>query len=486
VFNLRFNETVSTQLLYLFQWNQTKPEPAGSYFSTNDFGTPAGSKVVLGFGAFSDQGVDFRSLGGPLIPNFQAVSRLPDRTPSGAGQFGINFKFYLPNFSNGTEIGVYFLNYHSRLPVVSAITGTQAGVGNAFGAVSAVGAAAQALAAGLPFAAAVGTGAAVGVQRAALIGGNLNAVTAQQYATIGANTLLAGGNVTAQATNIAEHEYVQTAAYFEEFPQDIKMIGASFNTQVQKTGTALQGEVTFRHNVPMQYDDVEVLFAALTPFEQGLAQLTGATLPPVCLPGAAATLSRCNQLGVFGVGQTIRGWGLHDLYQAQFTATQTVANVLKASQLVLVLESAVDYVPGLENKLSGGPNGQGLRYDGPGTDISGNPALAGFQFGAFAPGSRFPTSTSWGYVLAGRLEYNNVIGAWSLLPRFTWQHDVNGTSPGPGGNFIQGRHALTVGVGASFQSKWELDVAYTQYGGAGLYNLLNDRDFVAASVKYSF
>jgi hypothetical protein len=486
VLNLRFNETVSTQLLYLFQWHETKPEPAGSYFSTNDFGTPAGNKVVLGFGEFSDQGVDFRPLGGPLIPNFQAVGRLADRTPSNAGQFGFNVKFYLPNFLNGTELGVYFLNYHSRLPVVSAVTGTQAGVGNAFGAVSAVGASAQALAAGLPFAAAVATGAAVGSQRAAAIGGNLSAATARQYATIGANTLLAGGNVTQQATNIAEQEYVQSAGYFEEFPEDIKMVGLSFNTQIQKTGTALQGEMTFRHNVPMQYDDVEVLFAALTPFEQGLAQLTGETLPPVCLPGAGATLSRCNQLGVFGAGQYVRGWGLHDMYQAQFTATQTVANVLKASQLVLLLETAVDYIPSLENKLTGGPNGQGLRYDGPGTDLSGNPNLAGFQFGQYDPGNRFPTSTSWGYVLAGRLEYNNVAGAWSLLPHFTWQHDVNGTSPGPGGNFIEGRHALTVGVTGNYQSKWELDVSYTQFGGAGLYNVLNDRDFVAASIKYSF
>jgi hypothetical protein len=29
-------------------------------------------------------------------------------------------------------------------------------------------------------------------------------------------------------------------------------------------------------------------------------------------------------------------------------------------------------------------------------------------------------------------------------------------------------------------------VAYTRFGGAGQYNLLNDRSFVAASIKYSF
>ena len=39
---------------------------------------------------------------------------------------------------------------------------------------------------------------------------------------------------------------------------------------------------------------------------------------------------------------------------------------------MLVLESAVDYIPGLEDKFTGGPVGRGLRYEGPGTFVSGN------------------------------------------------------------------------------------------------------------------
>src|SRR4029077_2874232 len=158
--------------------------------------------------------------------------------------------------------------------------------------------AAQALAAGLPFAAAVATGAAVGQQRAAAAGGNLSAGTARQYATIGANTLIAGGDPTAQAGSIATYEYGKTAGYFEEFPQDIKMFGVSFNTQIQKTGTALQGEVTFRHNVPLQLDDVELIYASLTPFEYSLAQLQGlpVTPPGSCVPGSATPITGCVQL----------------------------------------------------------------------------------------------------------------------------------------------------------------------------------------------
>ena len=35
-------------------------------------------------------------------------------------------------------------------------------------------------------------------------------------------------------------------------------------------------------------------------------------------------------------------------------------------------------MPGLEDKYSGGPQGFGLRYDGPGTNLSGNPNLGGY------------------------------------------------------------------------------------------------------------
>ncbi len=149
-FSLQFNDNWSAQAIYITDWNATVPEPAGSYYSSNDFAPTGGSKVVLGFGSFSDQGVDFRPLGGPYITNFQTVNRLQTEHPSDSGQYGFNLKYFAPDFNNGTEFGLFFLNYHSRLPLISGMTGTQAGVGNAFGALNAVGAAAQALAAGLP------------------------------------------------------------------------------------------------------------------------------------------------------------------------------------------------------------------------------------------------------------------------------------------------------------------------------------------------
>ncbi|HET7811824.1 MAG TPA: DUF1302 domain-containing protein [Steroidobacteraceae bacterium] len=498
-FSLQFTDNLSAQAIYLLDWDATIPEPSGSYFSTNDFAVTGGEKVVLGFGSFSDQGVDFRPLGGPYIENFQTVGRLPTQKPDDQGQFGISLKYYAPGLNNGTEFGLFFLNYHSRLPLISGQTGTQQGVGNAFGALNSVGAAAQAIAAGLPVDAAIATAAQLGVARSAAAGGNLDLATATQYATIGANTHLSGGDVTAQATNIATHEYALTAGYYTEYPEDIKLIGLSFNTQLQWGGIALQGEIAYRQDVPLQFDDVELLFAALTPFEQGLATLRGTPLPTTCPEGvpAASTLTHCGQLGSYGLDQKVQGWDLYDTYQVQFTATKTFANILGAAQMVIVGEAGLTHVQDMPDKLTGGPNGRGLRFNGPGTNVSGNYELRGrhcptlpsadcLALDLVEPQNRFADPTSWGYRIAGRLEYPGLMGPWNILPRFNWQQDVSGTTPGPGGNFVEGRYGLTLGVGANLRAKWELDASWTKFGGAGRFNDLNDRDFVAATVKYSF
>ncbi len=43
--------SLSLEALYMFEYREIIPDPAGAYFCTNDFGTPGGSYVMLGFGA---------------------------------------------------------------------------------------------------------------------------------------------------------------------------------------------------------------------------------------------------------------------------------------------------------------------------------------------------------------------------------------------------------------------------------------------------
>lgn len=478
-------DNLTAEGIALFDWDPTQPEPVGTYFSSNDFVPRGGEQVFLGFGTYSDQGTDFTSLGGPFIKNFQAVPRGATDLASDSGQFGLSLRWFLPDFAQGTEFGFFYVNYHSKLPVISGRTGTQAGIANSLGTLTASIATAQGLASGLPLATAVAIGANAGAGAAAAQGGDLSLETATQYATIAGNTALAGGNVSTQAQALAVHEYAQTARYFTQYPEDIQLFGVSFNTQLGTTGVALQGEVSYRQDVPLQFDDVELLFAALTPFEAAALALQNVPMPADCTP-ALPTLSRCGQLGAYGPNQVVQGWDYFDVWQGQMTATKAFPPMLGASQLVAVLEAGMTHVDGMPSKTTGGPNGQGIRFNGPGTSVSGNEALAGRHFGEVEPLNRFADANSWGYRLALRLDYLGLIGAWNFSPRFIWSQDVDGTTPGPGGNFVEGRRGATFGVLASYQSQLEFDVSFTTFDGAGRYNELGDRDFVAATIKYSF
>ena len=439
-------DNTTIEAFYQLVYKRTILEPAGSFFSVNDAVGEGGRKVMLGFGAFSDRGTFIPTpLSGPgtgaFDPNFLAVSRAADNKPKDGGQFGVSFKYLAENFFD-TEFGLYAINYHSRVPVLNARTGTAAGAAGTLAA----GTAAGALAGGAGVAASIAAGTAAG-------GGTAAAAAA---ATKGVNCAIAGG--AAFATACATDLYAKTASYSLEYPEDIQLYGASFNTQLGATGIALQGEYSFHHDMPLQVEDIELLFAALSP-------ITG--------PNG-------NQIGSFGLNTKVPGFITRDVSQIQFTASKVFGPTFKADQAVLIGEVGLTHVHNMPSKNT-------LRLDSAATFISGNPLLAPRQPGGLIESaSNFADADSWGYRIAGRLTYNDVVGAINISPRFAWSHDVQGNTPGPGGNFLSGRKAVTLGVGFDYQNEWQADLSYTNFFGAGRHNLLNDRDFVAFNLKYSF
>ena len=63
---------------------------------------------------------------------------------------------------------------------------------------------------------------------------------------------------------------------------------------------------------------------------------------------------------------------------------------------------------------------------------------------------------------------------------------MNGTTPGPGGNFLEDRKSLTVGVETFYLNEWSIDLSYTSFFGGGIFNQIADRDFAGIAVKYAF
>jgi len=428
--SIDFTENVSMEAFYQYDWEGTVIDPPGTYFSTNDFAGLGGTHVFLAFASFADTGESPFYIQPPVDRPFMGVPRGADVEPEDGGQYGAALRWFAPGLG-GTEFGFYYANYHSRLPLINGVSGTLPGL----------------IAAGQ-------AGSAAGLYTYQLYG-----VAPGMNPQVDAIAASAGG---AAATDM----FASTASYQLAYPEDLKMYGISWNAQLGTTGVAFQGEVSYHQDKPFQMDDVELLFASLTPLS---ATFYDNQVAP-------------NGEGV-GFGTVIPGYRLLDALQAQFTLTKVFSRFLGSDTGVILIEPAWTHVSGMPSK-------DVLRFDGPGTYTSGNPRMEApgkpHAGKAAEPASAFADPDSFGYQLAGRLDYNNAIGAFNLSPRFGFAHDVSGVTPGPGGNFIEGRKALTVGLAASYQNQWEIDLSYTNYSGAGRYNLINDRDFLAGVVKYSF
>jgi hypothetical protein len=153
--------------------------------------------------------------------------------------------------------------------------------------------------------------------------------------------------------------------------------------------------------------------------------------------------------------------------------------MMGANQVIILGEVGATYVYDF-------PESSVLRYDGPGTTSGGNPAFLGVGGMPTVLDDGFATKFSWGYRAVARFDYLGAIGGVNLFPSVSWQHDVNGTTPGPVSNFLEGRKALSVGVRAIFLESWTADLNYSTFWGAGNFNQIRDRDFISASLKYAF
>jgi hypothetical protein len=274
-----------------------------------------------------------------------------------------------------------------------------------------------------------------------------------------------------------------TATYYAEYPENIHLWGLSFNTQ-GPWGMAIQGEYSYRPNQPLQYPTPELLLAGL-----GLPNMiTGSTQIPGAPAGATAAALVPN-------GSYLQGYERVTMSQLQFTGTKSWPNVLKAEQAVVVGEVGFTWL-GLRDDIKF--NGPAVFL--PGTDLGSTlPAIGAFSK---QPGG-YATDFSWGYRIAARLEYSNLLFGGNVSPRLAFSHDVSGVSP----TFNEKAQSLSVGASWDYQRKWLVDLQYTDYlGGRTMCGTdvpgssvagqsaswcssaypLKDRDFYSFTISYSF
>ncbi len=272
----------------------------------------------------------------------------------------------------------------------------------------------------------------------------------------------------------APGSYAGSIKYFREFPEDIDLIGASFNGELGSSGFALQGEFAYRRNQPLQVDNAELVYSAFSPLWNARAAQTQGRQKLLL-----ESLARLSQTGSVRRGEEISGFRRKDVVQGSVAVTKALGPMLGAGEALVLVEAGFTQVKGMEDKSV-------LRYDGPGTYTSGTP---GFTDAGLQPKHQvggFADPFSWGYRAVLRAVYSNALGPVNLSPQVAFAHDVNGTAPAPIGNFVEGRKTVTLSLGASYLVSWQAQLSYTNFFGGGQHNLLGDRDFVSLTASYSF
>ena len=252
------------------------------------------------------------------------------------------------------------------------------------------------------------------------------------------------------------------AKYYLEYPEDIRLHGVSFSTNVGST--AVSGELSYRPNMPMQINTTDLTLASI--LQTGLAY----TNSPIYTSGHAAGVP----------GETLKGYVRKPMTQAQVTVTQFVDQVMGAERLTLVGEVGYTHVSNLgENELR---FGRAPEFGSGALATSGLcEALANTANPDECNDKGFFTNTSWGYRARAILDYNDVFAGVNLKPNVSWSHDVDGYSP----TFTEGNKAISVGVDAEYQNTYTASLSYTDFFG-GEYNTNTDRDFVALSFGVNF
>ena len=426
---LPINENFSAEVLWQLEWERVEIDPRGSFFSTNDFASDGGDNAVVSFGRRQDDNsrpikdprTDPEQGGDPENGDAQVwLPRDPDVRPDNdITQYGMALRYYA-DWLNATEFGLYYLRYHSRIPLVSAVRG-----------------------------------------------GTTNALNGEAP----------------RCSDSVEDGC--RATYFSSYPEGISLWGLSFNTN-GPFGTAIQGEVSHRPDVPLQLGGTEVFLSA------------------VGVPGAS--------LGSYAPGEVVQGYERTAVTQAQATVTKAFGPSFGASQWVLLAEAGYSYQD-LSDKLFNGP-GAGLpsctTAQALGAETQAQVLLA-VSGGSCQEevGGGYATKSSWGYRLVTRLDYSGVINAVNMSPRLVFFHDVDGVS----GSFNQGAKILGIGVSMDYLQQWTADLSYTQFFGGRQYagtddvppgtpgvagvssqpqsfstsaNPSSDRDFFALSLTYSF
>lgn len=237
-----------------------------------------------------------------------------------------------------------------------------------------------------------------------------------------------------------------SAKYYVAYPEDIKMLGLSFSTNIGDL--AWSGEISHKQDVPVQ--------------------MNGSMLVGAILRGGLDATNPASSLVSPGSGTDVQGYTLFDVTQLQTTFIKFYDQVLGASRLTLATELGWTHVHGLDESATSLKYGRNGAFGYTGGDNDG-----------------FVTQDSYGYVLRANLTYPDAFSGVNLTPQVSFKHGIEGYGPQPGAQFNEDEKTLSLTLTADYLNKYTVQAGYTSFFG-GDYNSLEDRDFFSLSASVSF
>jgi hypothetical protein len=469
----------SVEAFYQLQWNNTSIDGCGTYWgvtSSSISTSPGNCNLATAFGPVV--GTAQPGTQSPLVAQYGSAAwygaqglYVPlgkGKEPSDNGQFGVAFRFPVDKLD--TEFGLYAMNIHSRLPVISSQAGTSP---------NDLTAAQRAVltAAGLY---GVGT-AACG---AAFQGG-----ACYKIGTSNVSAVIPFTEFNAAAAGQAAGVPIKlTHSHgFWEYPEDIQIYGLS--TASNLFGWSVSSELSYQKDVPVQINGNDFLLGAFALFGPHRADSYEAYMK--------------------GSGAYLAGYDRFDKTQFQVNTVKTYSNVLGADNMLIVGEVGAQWndVPNHMNDVV--RYGRGFMWgyaSSPGYANSAAPAAytggstcsptfqglavpvpAGTLYNPNSRGCKndgFVTDKAWGYRLRVSADYLNAFNSGvTVTPSVFYSKDVDGISMDP--TFQEGRGVLGLGMKFTYNKAYTFDVNYVSYADQG-YDPLQDRDFYSASVSVTF
>jgi hypothetical protein len=560
-------ENTTMEAFYGFEWKPLEIPAPGSFFSFADLGTnnavdyasisfggPAEEPEICGTGAppsGSDAQYDYYNpysgCGSPtnnplsgLTPTSLRIQRMPDREASNLNQFGVAVKYFAEWLNNGTELGFYFMNYHSKLPYVSFYSSDAScarELGNA-------------------------------QQMDATNGPTLLAFCNDADTPYPSDLPVVAGQFTGDPSGATRNAVpIDTVRYQVEYPEDIKMFGMSFTTTLGDF--SVQGELSYRPNLPVQVDLQDLTFLALQPMLARCHDPINSVSGPC--EGTTAGVSQVDQtnygssdfipypdwaqrfpqyaaltsdpqyasteggykdtfdLGVgAGVGSArsfpsfvgayrgiaagemppntyIQGWERFKVWQLDLGATYVQGatdNVIGADQVIWLFEAGAQYVPDL-------PGTEILQAEAPGTHYHASAGADGSMTGNYSqdcastpdcnfgpdglrfnphqqPAEDYADPFSWGIAVVNLTRYESVFPGISFAPLTLFMYDVKGTSVDVASQFSEHRAEMVTAFEIRYRESLSFVPGYLFFWGGSYRNLSADRDQAFTYVKYLF